>query len=82
MGPTERFTFSDGESKLSAWLEQNARVAWSLADRPWEFEEALISAVSLPLNLEANAQHPYRPLLEAARAEARMHARALPVCPR
>ena len=77
-----RLTFAEGESKLCAWLERNARVAWSLAEEPWEYEHALISRVSLPLNIDANRQHVYRPTLKLLRDNARKLAETRPVLAR
>jgi hypothetical protein len=82
LGRTQRLTFSEGEAKLSAWLEQNAPFAWVEVEEPWRFEEGLIRAASLPLNLELNAAHPFHASLHAARREARARARRLPALPR
>jgi hypothetical protein len=82
VGPTERFTFAEGESKLSAWLAQNARVTWVVVEEPWQFEPALISRVSLPLNLGENAAHAFSQVLSGVRSAARRQARSLPVLSR
>lgn len=79
VGPTERFMFAEGESRLTSWLAQHAKVAWVVVEAPWEFEGALISRTSLPLNLDGNETHAYRSVLSAARGRAREQARALPV---
>jgi hypothetical protein len=82
VGRTQRLTFSEGEAKLSTWLEQNALLAWVEVEEPWRFEEGLIRATSLPLNLELNAAHPFHARLHAARHQARERARRLPALPR
>lgn len=79
VGSGARLTFAAGEALLSDWLEANARVVWLEHDAPWEFESSLISTLSLPLNLDQNATHPFFTKLTALRAAARAHARALPI---
>jgi hypothetical protein len=44
--------------------------------RPWELEEALLEALSLPLNLRGNERHPYYAALRACRKAAKDAARA------
>lgn len=82
VGSGTRMTFSDGESALSDWMDQRARVALLETPAPWLVESRLISELTLPLNLDQNAHSPFREQLSKARAEARATARELPVLPR
>lgn len=77
-GRTVRFT-PEGEERLSEWMSTHARVTWSRCVRPWEVERDLISALSLPLNLESNQAHPFYSTLRHARADMLDHARRRPV---
>jgi len=43
-------TLTSGERMLSAWMAENAFVAWSRFHAPWEVEEVL-SAICLPLGV-------------------------------
>ena len=79
VGSGNRMTFGAGEHTLSEWMARNARVAWTLLERPWEIEEPLIHAVSLPLNLKHNRHHPFHDTLSACRAAAKARARTLPI---
>jgi hypothetical protein len=72
-------TFADGEERLSEWLARNALVAWMIKNEPWEVEAELIQAISLPLNLQHNEQHPFHPVLSAKRQNAKQTARTLPL---
>ncbi len=82
VGSGKRMTFSEGESKLNDWLDQNAFVAWVVHPRPWLLEEELIASISLPLNLDGNGRHPFAEVLAAKRRRAKVVARALPILPR
>ena len=79
VGSGTRMTFAAGEALLSEWLDANARLAWLEEDEPWKLESTLIQTLSLPLNLDQNATHPFFPKLSALRAEARARARTLPI---
>jgi hypothetical protein len=79
VGSGERMTFGSGEKKLSEWMEQNAFVTWMLHPQPWLLEQQIISSLSLPLNLEHNAGHPYYRILSSLRRRAKELARQLPV---
>ncbi|MEX0784898.1 MAG: GIY-YIG nuclease family protein [Dehalococcoidia bacterium] len=57
----------EGETRLSEWLKDNARIAWHETPQPREAERQLIAALDLPLNLEGNHRHPFHPTLTAAR---------------
>jgi hypothetical protein len=77
----DRLHFADDERRVSAWMEQNALVTWVATPEPWKLEEELIQAVSLPLNLDQNRNHPFHAALSATRKEAKRKARSLPVVP-
>lgn len=79
VGSGHRMTFGAGERTLSEWMARNALVTWTLHPRPWEIEETLIHAVSLPLNLRHNCHHPFYATLSACRAKAKACARALAI---
>ena len=82
VGSGKRMTFSTGESRLSEWMEENARVAWFLSEEPWKLEEELISTLDLPLNLAQNSRHGFHPELTRIRREAKAKARELPILSR
>ena len=79
VGSGKRFTFADGEAKLSDWMGQNAFVTWAVTDEPWVAEADLIRELSLPLNLDQNESHPFHAQLSAVRREAKARARMLPI---
>jgi hypothetical protein len=79
VGNGERLTFAEGETKLNEWLGVNAFVCWTVHDRPWELESAIISSACLPLNLAQNKAHPFHAQLSECRAAAKRRARELPV---
>jgi hypothetical protein len=80
VGSGRRMTFGgDGEAKLSAWLGENAFVAWLVHPEPWKLEEHLISTLSFPLNLDQNRAHAFHRELTQVRIEAKARARSLPV---
>ena len=60
-------------------MADNAFVCWVVTERPWEAEEALISSVCLPLNLDQNRSHSFHARLSACRAAAKKRAMTLPV---
>jgi hypothetical protein len=78
VGSGSRFTFADGEARLSEWMEQNALVCWAAHADPRQAEMHLIGSLSLPLNLEANT-HPFGPTLSGFRRAARARAVELPI---
>jgi hypothetical protein len=53
--------FGEGEARLSAWLDKNARVAWHEDPAPWDAERELIGLLDLPLNLRENEGPPVLP---------------------
>lgn len=76
VGTRDRLTFGAGESVLSQWMAENAKVAWVADAQPWILEDHLIETVSLPLNLQGNGHHPFRSELSAVRSAARAAARS------
>ncbi|WP_425513936.1 GIY-YIG nuclease family protein [Arthrobacter zhaoguopingii] len=80
VGSGTRLTFTpDGERQISDWMQRHARVTWAQVEAPWCAETRAMEQLSLPLNLQGNAHHPYYPTLKALRAEHRTAARALPI---
>jgi hypothetical protein len=81
VGSGKRLTFGAGEAALSAWMGENALVAWLVDPLPWKLEARLIRKVYLPLNLDKNAAHPFHAVLSDTRRRARVGARELPILP-
>jgi hypothetical protein len=80
VGSGKRTTFTHvGEQWLDRWLETNAYVCWIEHARPWEAEHEVLKEVSLPLNIQANAHHPFTPILSQMRREARRQANEEPI---
>lgn len=80
VGSGKRMTFTlEGEKKLSAWIADNAYVAWTEHPRPWELEAQLITSLSLPLNLDQNRHHGFSAELSSIRSQARDRARQLDI---
>lgn len=63
-----KFNFGDGEEILSKWLRSNASVAFVAVDEPWLYEDAIISKLQPPLNIDGNP-HPFSKILKDLRAE-------------
>jgi hypothetical protein len=79
VGSGTRLTFGPGESVLSDWIGEHARVCWLPTPEPWGVESTLIHRLDLPLNLDQNRAGSFWARLSALRAEHRGRARALPV---
>lgn len=77
----KRVTFGPGERTLSEWLTGQALVTFCVVPAPWRFEHQVISAVSLPLNLEYNDGHEFHSVLSGLRSAAKKRAAALPCWP-
>lgn len=60
-------SFGIGEHRLSAWMEENARVTWVEHPQPWAVEPSVIDDLDLPLNLAHNRKHPFWQTLTDAR---------------
>lgn len=80
VGSGKRMTFGKaGETALSQWMAENARVCWIEHDKPWTMESELISQLDLPLNLDQNRDNAFYDRLKELRAQARRRARELPI---
>ncbi|MGW2355236.1 GIY-YIG nuclease family protein [Actinacidiphila glaucinigra] len=80
VGSGTRMTFGKaGETALSQWMADNARVCWIEQNEPWTMESELISELDLPLNLDQNRHNAFHDRLKALRAQARQRARELPI---
>lgn len=79
-GSGERITLTPpGELWLNGWMAENARVSWIEDTTPWVLEHTLLGSLSVPLNVQGNARHPYSSRLSALRIQAKQEARAAPV---
>jgi hypothetical protein len=78
-GKTE--TFVERESALSKWMADYARVAWIETVEPWILEEHLLKSLSLPLNIQGNARHPFCARLKELRQKAKRRAEELEILP-
>jgi hypothetical protein len=57
------------ERRLTDWLDQEARVAWLVCERPWEAErQILATGPKLPLNIQGSSD-PFSKVLSGLRAE-------------
>ena len=70
VGSGNRMTLTHlGEQWLDGWMADNAKVCWVEHPQPWVLEDELLKSLSLPLNLQGNAHHPFfGPLGEIRRA--------------
>ncbi|MFJ8183477.1 GIY-YIG nuclease family protein [Streptomyces sp. NPDC096105] len=68
-----------GQSTLSQWMADNARVCWIERSEPWDLESQLICQLDLPLNLDQNRHSAFHTRLKELRAQARQRARELPI---
>jgi hypothetical protein len=62
-----RISLADDESRITEWCRNNAMLAWTFCEKPWELEHELLSALTLPLNLAGNARSPQRRFLSGRR---------------
>ncbi len=74
VGSGGRRTFGPKEAQLTQWMAENAAVTWVETAEPWLLEEALISRLPLPLNIEMNGSHPFCAQLRQLRLQARLRA--------
>jgi hypothetical protein len=80
VGSGKRMTLTHaGEQWLDHWLDQHAIVCWHEMSDPWLVEEAIIRAVSCPLNIQNNDHHPFNSVLRKRRMEALAIARSAPI---
>ncbi|MGH7878403.1 MAG: DUF6884 domain-containing protein [Candidatus Binataceae bacterium] len=75
-------TFVEKESALSGWMADNARIAWIETPKPWILEDHFLKALSLPLNIQGNANYPFSRRLKELRNKAVRRAEELPIVPR
>ena len=76
VGSGKRMTFTHiGEQWLDKWMDENAFVCWVEHPAPWEVEGKIIENISLPLNIQNNAQHPFSFELSVLRTNAKQQAR-------
>ncbi len=79
-GSGERITLTPpGELWLNDWMAENALVSWVEDPTPWLLEHTLLASLSVPLNVQGNAHHPYSARLSALRIQAKQEARRAPV---
>ena len=74
VGSGKRMTFAAHEQDLSAWMAENAWVAWIEHAEPWALEARLLREISLPLNLDQNHHHPFHATLTVLRRDAKARA--------
>ena len=80
VGSGKRMTLThSGEQWLDDWMTENAFVCWLEHQAPWEFEDELLSSLSLPLNIKGNRDHPFARVLTEARIQAIRNAREWPI---
>ena len=80
VGSGTRMTLTHlGERWLDNWLSENAKVCWVEHSEPWELERELLTALSLPLNLQDNREHPFCGKLSEIRRLAKEAARSMPM---
>lgn len=66
---TKKFVLPAKENRLlTTWQEEHLRLTWSVTSHPWLREDEVIALMEPPLNLAANAKHPYYSTLKQARA--------------
>ena len=80
VGSGRRITLThNGEQWLDTWMDANAYVCWLEHPTPWDFEEVLLSQLSLPLNIKGNSHHPFSTVLSNAGRQALKLAREEPI---
>ena len=80
VGSGNRMTLTHlGEQWLDEWMAENAKVCWVEHSRPWILEDELLKSLSLPLNLQGNAHHPYCESLGEIRRAAKAAARDMTI---
>jgi hypothetical protein len=71
VGSGKKMTLTNkGEQWLDRWMHENAFVTWIENDEPWNFENQLLTSLSIPLNIQGNKHHPYAALLAQIRSQA------------
>ena len=82
VGSGKTQTFVEKESALSGWMADNARIAWIETPKPWVLEDHLLKVLSLPLNIQGNATHPFCVRLRELRKKAVRRAEELDIVQR
>jgi hypothetical protein len=54
VGSGRHITLAGGESVLNHWMAENTEVSWLVRPEPWLFEDGLVGALELPLNLQGD----------------------------
>lgn len=65
---------TDGEARLTRWINTHARVAWAENQTPWVVEDELLAHASLALNIDGRTDA-FSQELKDRRDEARRAAR-------
>jgi hypothetical protein len=68
----------DGEAKLSAWIDQHARIVWAEHEAPAKLEAALLKTIATPLNVDG-APIENTKVLKMARSRLKHAAQATPI---
>ena len=69
VGSGNRSTFAGGEPVLTQWMAENALVSWMVHPEPWLFENKLVTALDVPLNLQGNEHNAFHPELKRIRRD-------------
>jgi len=46
---------TDGEARITRWMQENARVAWAVDPEPWVVEHELLGSAVLALNIDGRS---------------------------
>lgn len=46
---------TDGEARITRWMQENARVAWAVDPEPWVVEHELLASAVLALNIDGRS---------------------------
>lgn len=66
---------STGETHLTTWLSEHARVAWVEDSQPWCIEDEMLEQSTLALNVDGREHDPFARKLKQRRIAARQTAR-------
>jgi DNA-binding PadR family transcriptional regulator len=69
---------SEGEEWLNRWMQENAFLTWVENENPWDIENELFHARSLPLNIQGNKHNRFAAELTRIRMEAIANAKYAP----
>jgi len=64
-----------GETHLSTWLSEHARVSWVEHSQPWFIEDKMLEQSTLALNVDGREHDPFARELKQRRIDARRTAR-------